>query len=498
MLHALGRACACPPCARWRSTGASPSPGRTARRARPASARCSRPCSPRAGCTCCRGRAPTCWAAATAPRSPTPRPCAASSPPRPAGSAASSASTSRPAAHRQRARPRRHQDGVGPHARRGLPRVADHAADHLERARLDARRAARARPGAPARARARRRDRGVVPELGFFFKDPWGTDVHDFGEQTTELAGVGAGHRRQAAGGGAVRRDRTVSAVTDVLELVRAPAALTVVGDTLAGAAAGGRRFGPRQWLLPVASACLYSGGMALNDYADRAPRRRRASGAAHPVGPGDAASARSASPPRAWRSASGWPRTAGGRRALAVALPLAGCVVAYDLVFKDTAVGPVVMAACRGLDVLLGAAGRLRRRCRPPRRSPPTRSASPCCRAARCTARLDRASPLAGDRRDRGDDDRRGRRRRRPTGQPSPGRSPARPPTPGRRCPASWPPSATRRPRNARTATRAGIGAMVPLQADAGRAHRRARACRHARRRRPPPPPALGAAHGG
>ena len=28
---------------------------------------------------------------------------------------------------------------------------------------------------------------GVVPELGFFFKDPGGSDVHDFGQQTTEL-----------------------------------------------------------------------------------------------------------------------------------------------------------------------------------------------------------------------------------------------------------------------------------------------------------------------
>ena len=29
--------------------------------------------------------------------------------------------------------------------------------------------------------------RGVVPELGFFFKDPWGSDVHDFSQQTTQL-----------------------------------------------------------------------------------------------------------------------------------------------------------------------------------------------------------------------------------------------------------------------------------------------------------------------
>ncbi|WP_159607271.1 inositol-3-phosphate synthase, partial [Agromyces humi] len=28
---------------------------------------------------------------------------------------------------------------------------------------------------------------GVVPELGFFFKDPWDSDVHDFGRQTTAL-----------------------------------------------------------------------------------------------------------------------------------------------------------------------------------------------------------------------------------------------------------------------------------------------------------------------
>jgi 4-hydroxybenzoate polyprenyltransferase len=51
-----------------------------------------------------------------------------------------------------------------------------------------------------------------------------------------------------------------------------------------------------------------------------------------------------------------------GGRRALAVAGPLAGTVWAYDLGGKNSAAGPALMAACRGLDVLLGAsAGRLR-----------------------------------------------------------------------------------------------------------------------------------------
>jgi 4-hydroxybenzoate polyprenyltransferase len=52
-----------------------------------------------------------------------------------------------------------------------------------------------------------------------------------------------------------------------------------------------------------------------------------------------------------------------GGRRALAVAVPLAGLVWAYDTKLKNTAAGPAAMAACRGLDVLLGAStGRLRK----------------------------------------------------------------------------------------------------------------------------------------
>jgi len=148
-----------------------------------------------------------------------------------------------------------------------------------------------------------------------------------------------------------------VSAVTDVLELVRAPAALTVIGDTIAGGHAGGRRFGRRQWLLPLASVFLYSGGMALNDYADRAldaverPERPIPSGRV--------------SPRRALGVATaclvvgiGLAATGGGRRAFAVALPLVGAIVSYNTVFRDTALGPVSMAACRGLDVMMGAGG--------------------------------------------------------------------------------------------------------------------------------------------
>lgn len=144
-------------------------------------------------------------------------------------------------------------------------------------------------------------------------------------------------------------------ALRDHLDLVRAPAVLSVVGDTLAGAAAAGHALTPRRALLPVASACLYAGGMALNDYADRdLDARERPE---RPI-PSGRISARRALQVAVGLTAAGLGLAAagGGRRALAVALPLAASVWTYDTVAKERPVGPVVMAACRGLDVLMGA----------------------------------------------------------------------------------------------------------------------------------------------
>ncbi|MCG7288192.1 UbiA family prenyltransferase [Cellulomonas sp. ACRRI] len=141
----------------------------------------------------------------------------------------------------------------------------------------------------------------------------------------------------------------------DHLELVRAPAVLTVLGDTLAGASAAGLPLAGRRALLPLASACLYAGGMALNDWADRevdaVERPER------PV-PSGRVGARHALGVAAGLGATGLALAAagGGRRALAVAAPLAACVWLYDARLKDTVAGPVAMAACRGIDVLLGA----------------------------------------------------------------------------------------------------------------------------------------------
>ncbi|MFC4013793.1 SCO3242 family prenyltransferase [Nonomuraea purpurea] len=143
-------------------------------------------------------------------------------------------------------------------------------------------------------------------------------------------------------------------ALRDLAELVRAPAALSVPGDVIAGAAAGqalsGRTLG-----LACSSVCLYWAGMAANDWADRRidaverPDRPIPSGRVRP----GAALAVAAGLTVAGIGTAG---LAGGRRALTVAVPLAVAVWGYDLVAKHTPAGPLAMALCRGLDVLLGA----------------------------------------------------------------------------------------------------------------------------------------------
>ncbi len=142
----------------------------------------------------------------------------------------------------------------------------------------------------------------------------------------------------------------------DLAELVRAPAALSVPGDTASGAAAAGT-LGPRTAGLATASVCLYWAGMAANDWSDREldaterPERPIPSGRIRPeVALGTAIGLTAAG--LAFSAA------AGGRRAIALAAPLAAAVWTYDLKLKNTAAGPAGMAVCRGLDVLLGASG--------------------------------------------------------------------------------------------------------------------------------------------
>ncbi|MGW9198406.1 SCO3242 family prenyltransferase [Micromonospora chersina] len=142
--------------------------------------------------------------------------------------------------------------------------------------------------------------------------------------------------------------------LADLAELVRAPAALSVPGDVLSGAAAAGT-LDRRTPALAGASVLLYWAGMAANDWADRRldaverPERPIPSGRIRPATALGVAAGLTA----AGLAVAG---AAGGRRATALAVPLAATIWGYDLLAKNTAAGPAVMAACRGLDVLLGA----------------------------------------------------------------------------------------------------------------------------------------------
>ena len=265
-----------------------------------------------------------------------------------------------------------------------------------------------ARLGALALERGRG---GFVEELAFFFKDPAGTDEHRARPAVRDARALGA------------PGDRGVKppAPRAVAELVRLPAVLSVPGDVLVGAAASGQlRDVPRAAGLAAASSCLYLGGMALNDYADRDGRRGRTAGAPDPVGPG-LARLRARPRRRADRAVGGLAVAADGARAWVLA-PLAATVWAYDLALKETPAAVTGMAACRALDVLLGrvahgaraalpaaavvgAAHRGHRRCRAPRSGAPARAAARGAggdrrRGRRRRLRAARAQPLAAGRR--------------------------------------------------------------------------------------------------
>ncbi len=147
----------------------------------------------------------------------------------------------------------------------------------------------------------------------------------------------------------------------DLVELVRAPAALTVPGDVLAGAVAAGDLRPGRAAGLSAASVCIYWAGMALNDWADREidaverPERPIPSGRV----PASTALGLAAGLTAAGLALAG---RAGGRSALATSAVLAATAWSYDLKAKNTVAGPVFMAAARALDVLVGAGDQRRR----------------------------------------------------------------------------------------------------------------------------------------
>ncbi len=141
-----------------------------------------------------------------------------------------------------------------------------------------------------------------------------------------------------------------------LLQLIRLPNVLTAAADSLAGWLLGGGSLGETgKWApLAIASMVLYAAGMALNDVFDTEIDRRERPRRPIPSGRvsrwfagGLGALGLVAGPLVALLS--------GSFTSLIVAAVLALAILAYDAGLKRTALGPGVMGACRGLNLLLG-----------------------------------------------------------------------------------------------------------------------------------------------
>jgi len=138
------------------------------------------------------------------------------------------------------------------------------------------------------------------------------------------------------------------------LELLRPANVMTAVADGLAGfAVAGSADTSTLPWLL-AASACLYAGGVALNDFFDREldlrerPERPIPSGRVRPAGAAAIGAALLATGVLAASLVNHVSAT--------IALATAAFVVLYDAWGKHRMFfGPVNMGVCRGLNLLLG-----------------------------------------------------------------------------------------------------------------------------------------------
>jgi 4-hydroxybenzoate polyprenyltransferase len=144
------------------------------------------------------------------------------------------------------------------------------------------------------------------------------------------------------------------------LQLVRLPNVFTAMADILLGFLVTHDALAP--WhafaLLLASSSLLYMAGMVLNDYFDR--QQDAVERPFRPI-PSGRVSAKTALTlglaMLAAGAALGWiaAAVAGDVRPGIVASALAGCVLAYDAAAKRTLAGPLVMGACRTLNVLLG-----------------------------------------------------------------------------------------------------------------------------------------------
>jgi 4-hydroxybenzoate polyprenyltransferase len=140
------------------------------------------------------------------------------------------------------------------------------------------------------------------------------------------------------------------------VELMRPANVATALADVLAGFAVSGlTNVGALPWLL-VSTACLYAGGVVLNDWFDREIDARERP--ERPIPSGRVAPAAAARLGFALLAAGVLAATLATRAAGFVAGATAGAILLYDGWSKrHPAVGPVNMGLCRALNLLLGVA---------------------------------------------------------------------------------------------------------------------------------------------
>jgi 4-hydroxybenzoate polyprenyltransferase len=140
------------------------------------------------------------------------------------------------------------------------------------------------------------------------------------------------------------------------LQLVRLPNVFTAAADSLAGwLLVGGGLAAFDRWLpLSSASMAIYAAGIALNDVFDYAIDLKERPGRPLPSG---RISRRFAACLGGILLALGpcLAALSGSWSSVGVSLVLVACVLGYNLGLKRTVLGPEVMGACRGLNLLLG-----------------------------------------------------------------------------------------------------------------------------------------------
>ena len=149
---------------------------------------------------------------------------------------------------------------------------------------------------------------------------------------------------------------RPTSPLTAYLSLVRPPNIATALADVLAGyAVAGLGNPGALPWLL-VATACLYGGGVALNDFFDR--RLDQIERPERAISSGRVPAAIAASIGGLLLVFGIVAASRASATASMISVAIACLAVIYDAWSKhDRVIGPVTIASCRGLNLLLGVA---------------------------------------------------------------------------------------------------------------------------------------------